>query len=491
MAAQITITQPRVLLDDPHACTDSSDVLSVFSALFDALVRRNDSGGYEPALATRWTVSGDARTYRFTLRDGLRFHDGTICDAAAVRFCLERMARPDMGATLGAPGVYAQYLAGMTVEVFSPLDLQVTLAEPIADLFDILVYGHIVSPTAIEAAGDDLPARAVGTGPYRLESYEPGEKLTVRAFSDHYAGPPAYDQITWIRGESAADRLEKLIDGRADVANALDHAAWDASGVTRHDYLAPTAIIFLLNAQRGPGADPRVRLALNLAIDRAALVQEVLHGAGQPLHGFVSPVHVGADPDAPPFARDLTEARRLLAEAGYGDGLTLQLFCPTRLPDEAQELAAAVGRQLAEVGVGFDVHLEADRTRYANQVRLKQIHDLCVFDSSPMSAFRVLHEKIDARVKGSWWEGYENRAIEALIDQARRTVDPAARTALHRQCFRLLQQDPPWLYLYLHRRTIALRGAHPTWRMRPDGVLDVRRLPAELSPAPASPARSR
>lgn len=480
MAAQITITQPRVLLDDPHACTDSSDVLSVFSALFDALVRRNDAGGYEPALATDWTISDDARTYRFTLRDGVRFHDGEICDAEAVRFCLERMARPDMGATLGAPGVYAQYLAGMTVKVFGPLELEMTLAEPIADLFDILVYGHIVSPKAIAAAGDELPARAVGTGPYRLESYEEGEKLTVRACSDHYSGPPAHDRITWIRGASAADRLQKLTDGRADIANALDHAEWAAPGFTRYDYLAPTAIIFLLNAQQGPGADPRVRLALNLAIDRAALVQEVLHGAGQPLHGFVSPVHVGADPDAPPFPRDLTEARRLLAEAGYGDGVTLQLFCPTRLPDEAQELAAAVGRQLAEVGVSFQIHLEADRTRYANQVRLKQIHDLCVFDSSPMSAFRVLHEKIDARVKGSWWEGYENPEVEALIDRARRTVDPMARAALHRQSFRLLQQDPPWLYLYLHHRAIALRGAHPTWTMRPDGVLDVRRLPASL-----------
>jgi peptide/nickel transport system substrate-binding protein len=480
MAAQIAITQPRILLDDPHACTDSSDVLSVFSALFDALVRRNDAGGYGPALATDWTISDDARTYRFTLRDGVRFHDSEICDADAVRFCLERMARPDMGATLGAPGVYAQYLAGMTVRILGPLELELTLAEPIADLFDILVYGHIVSPKAIAAAGDELPARAVGTGPYRLERYEEGQKLTVRACPDHYAGPPAHDQITWVRGETAAVRLEQLRDGRADIANALDPAEWDAPGFTRHDYLVPTAIILLFNTLSGPCADPRVRLALNLAINRTALVQEVLHGAGQPLHGFISPVHVGADPDAPPFPRDLPEARRLLAEAGYGDGLTLQLFCPTRLPDEAQALAAAIGRQLAEIGVRFQIHLEADRTRYANQVRLKNIHDLCVFDSSPMSAFRVLHEKIDARVKGSWWEGYENRDVEALIDRARRETDTAARTALHRQCFRLLQQDPPWLYLYLHRRTIALRGAHPTWMMRPDGVLDVRRLPANL-----------
>ena len=484
MSAHLTIAQPRVLLDDPHACTDSSDVLSIIGALFDALVRRNDAGGYEPALATRWTISDDARRYRFTLREGVRFHDGAVCDAEAVRFSLERMARPDMGATLGAPGVYAQYLAGMTIEVLEPLDLQLTLAAPIADLFDILVYGHIVSPKAIAAAGEDLAARAVGTGPYRLESCAPGREISVRACPGHFSDPPAYERIAWIQGDTAALRLDQLREGRADIANALSPAARNAvgttSGFTCHDYLAPTAIIFLFNAQNGPGADARVRRALNLAIDRAALVKDVLQGAGQPLHGFVSPVHVGADPDAPPFVQDLPEARRLLAEAGYDAGTTLQLFCPTRLPDEAQTLAAAVGRQLAEIDLRLEVTLEADRTAYANQVRLKNIRDLCVFDSSPMSVFRVLHEKIDARVKGSWWEGYENREVEALIDRARATVDPTARAELHRRCYRLLQQDPPWLYLYLHRRTIGFRGAHPGWTMRPDGVLDVRRLPAGL-----------
>jgi peptide/nickel transport system substrate-binding protein len=251
-------------------------------------------------------------------------------------------------------------------------------------------------------------------------------------------------------------------------------------GFTCVDYLAPTAIIFMFNASGGPGADARVRRALNLGIDRDALVRDVLHGAGQPLHGFVSPVHFGADPQAPPFRQDKAEARRLLAEAGHRDGVTFELYCPTRLPDEARALVKAVEIQLADLGVRFVVHLEADRTHYANQVRLKQIHDLCVFDSSPMSMFRVLHEKIDSRIRGSWWEGYANPAVEALIDRARRTVDDAARERLFQECYRRLQDDPPWLYLYNHRRGIGLSGRHADWAMRRDGVLDVRSLPPAL-----------
>ncbi len=484
MSRQITIAQARVALDDPHACTDSGDVLCAMGALFDTLVRRDASGRYVPALATGWVVSDDARSFTFSLRNDIRFHNGDICDAEAVRCSIERMARPDMGATLGAPGVYAQYLAGVRVEILDRLKVRVTLAEPLADLLDILVAGHIVSPRAIEAAGEDLAARAVGTGPYRLEEYVPGERICACADPEHHAGPPAHQRIVWVRGESPAARLAMLRSGAADIAMGLRSAeARDLRalpGFTSVNALAPTAIILMFDASRGAGADSRVRRALNLGIDREALVRDVLAGAGQPLHGFVSPVHFGSDPGAPEFRPDRTEARRLLSEAGYGDGITLQVYCPTRLPDEARRLVREIEAQLSVFGVRFNVHLEADRTRYANRVRLKQIHDLCVFDSSPMSTFRVLHEKIDSRVRGSWWEGYANPAVEALIDLARRATDDAAREALYRECYRRLQQDPPWIYLYNHRQTVGLRGEHPGWVMPRDGVLDVRALPTSL-----------
>jgi peptide/nickel transport system substrate-binding protein len=481
MPPTIRIAQSRVVLDDPHACTDSGDVLGVFGALFDTLVRRDGGGAYGPGLATEWTISDDARRYTFRLREGVRFHDGDPCDAEAVRFCLERMARPDMGATLGAPGVYAQYLTGMRVETDGAHALTVTLAEPLADLFDILAYGHIVSPRAVAEAGDDLARRAVGTGPYRLEAYVPDERIEMSAVADHFDGPPEAERLVWVRGASAAERFEALRNGSVDIANGLDpetaRALARTPDLTGIDYVAPTAIICMFNAQNGPGRSPDLRRALNLALDREALVERVLDGAGVPLHGFVSPVHFGADPDAEPFRQDKAEARRLLVQAGYPDGLTLQVYCPTRLPDEAQALVREIGEQFADLNVRLEVHLESDRTHYANQVRLKNIHDLCVFDSSPMSAFRVLYEKVDSRVKGSWWEGYGNPEVETLLDEARRTVDRDRRRALYRQCYRILRDDPPWLYLYNHRRTLGFRGADPGWTMRPDGILDVRRLP--------------
>jgi peptide/nickel transport system substrate-binding protein len=481
MGPTVTIAQPRVVLDDPHACTDANGVLSVFGALFDTLVKRGSDNVYRPSLATHWTISWDARSFTFRLREGVRFHDGEPCDAQAVRFTLERMARPDMGATLGAPGVYAQYLKGMRVEVLSAHELRVDLAEPLADFFDILAYAHIVSPKAIAAAGDDLDINAamrmVGTGPYVLESYSPGEQIAVRANPDHFDGPPAHERIVWRQIESPAGRLSALAAGEVDVANWLDHDAAAPEGCALVHFLAPAAIILMFNASAPPCDDTRLRLALNLAVDRDALIEKVLGGAGSRLDGFISPVHYGFQPEASPYPRDLAHARRLLEEAGHGGGLTLHVYCPRSLPDEAEALVREVAKQVAEIGVRFELHYEEDRTRYANEVRLKNIHDLCVFDSSPMSAFRVLHEKLDARVAGAWWQGYCNESVQTFLDHTREIVDAERREGYYKACYRVLQQDPPWLYLYNHHGTIGLRGDAVDWSMAHDGVLDVRSLP--------------
>ena len=103
---------------------------------------------------------------------------------------------------------------------------------------------------------------------------------------------------------------------------------------------------------------------------------------------------------------------------------------------------------------------------------------MCVFNSSPLSTFRVLAEKIDARVEGSWWLGFHNGEVETLLDEARRTTDVAAREDIYRQAYQKLQADPAWLYLYNPLRVTGLSGSHPDWRMRSDGVLDVTALPA-------------
>ncbi len=476
-----TIVQPRLRLEDPHDCTDANDVLCVFDAFFDGLVRFGKDGGYSPAIAESWIVSRDAREWTFVLRENLHFHDGSVCDATAVILSLRRMARADKGYTLGAPGVWHQYLGDAEISALDRRRVKIALSHPMADLLDVLVYGYIIAPAALERYECGDATTPIGTGPYRFETFTDGREVTGSRFEGWHGARAANARIRFLLEPDASRRQNMLLAGNAQAATSLgfqqscelDHTG----GHTRVVSLVPVSIIYLFNSASGPFADPRVRRATNLALDRNALVNTVAGGAACPLLGFVSPAHFGAADTALGMSRDLAEAKRLLIDAGHGDGLVITVDCPTRLPDEAEALTAAVGLQLGDIGMSFRVHRHEDREAYAHDVRLKKVHDMCVFDSSPLSTFRVLAEKIDARTRGSWWLGYHNGEVEQLIDEGRRTTSNAARATIYASAYRVLQQDPPWLYLYNPLRVTGLAGNHPRWRMRPDAVLDVTMLP--------------
>lgn len=473
----VTIVQAKLNLHDPHDCTDSADELTLYHAFFDTLVRRLDQG-FILHLAKSWEVSTDARVWVFHLHDGVRFHDGTLCDADAVIESLKRLARSDKGYTLGAPGVWHQYLGDAEIVADDSLTVRISLPAPIADLLDILVHCFIVAPSSIYALDKGHTYNPVGSGPYCAVSVGDDE-IIAECTPTHFSGQPANQNVRWVREKNQELRQEMLLEGRAQVATDLDFETSNClseAGFSRIEYLAPVAIIYLLNAERGPLVEPSVRRALNLAIDRDDIVRQVMKGAAQPLRGFISPVHFGAGEGAG-IEQDLDLARNLLDKAGYGHGLNLELNCPLSLPDESVHLTQVVSEQLAKIGITLTVKHHADREAYAHMVRRKEIGDLCVFDSSPLSTFRILVEKIDARQEGSWWQGYHNAKVEGLLDEARGIADDKARADTYRTAYAELQRDPPWLTLYNPRRILGLAGNHPDFTLPVEGVINVASLP--------------
>ena len=184
--------------------------------------------------------------------------------------------------------------------------------------------------------------------------------------------------------------------------------------------------------------------------------------------------HFGNDPDTPPYPYDPVTARRLLAEAGYPDGLTLTFDIPSSMPDEAPALAALMAEQLAEVGVTIELVVHEDRAAYSEMVREKRINDAAAFDSSPRSTYRVLREKIHSGLKGPWWEGYHNPEVDALIEEAERTFFDADRQALYRRIYRIVRDDAPWIFLYRPTRYVASGPAMEDWKPRADGLFIIR-----------------
>ena len=468
MTSLLRIAQRTAKFCDPHDCTDNSDVQALLEAVFDAPVRRDGAGRFVPALATSWENTEQGRVWSLNLRERVSFHDGSAFDATVMRACLERMQREDIGATLGAPAVWRQYLGGAEIKETGSHSLEIRLREPIADLLDILVSAYALPPSLMDAEG--FMAAPIGTGAYRVERIEGEAAIILRRNSDWWGESAAAEEVQFLAEPDETVRREMVASGKAEIATRLSPAA---SAEERILYQDPTSIIFLLNSAIEPLSDNRVRKALSLLLDRSSMIEEVLNGAGVPLLNIVSNAHFGVKSDASDGKPDVAAAKQLISEAGYADGMELTVYCPTKLPDQAQQLTALLGEQLAAAGIKLQVRLEEDRVLYAETVRAKNISNLCVFDSSPMSTFRVLYEKIDSRVKGSWWQGFQSEAVEALLDTARTEADQQAREGLYAQALTALRDDPPWLTLYTQTFEASSTIGDASGAFRPDGVLDV------------------
>jgi len=454
-----TILQSSVVVADPHVLSDIRDRRSIIDSIYDALIRRNSNGEFIPWLAAEWLVDSRAQLWRFRLRDNILFHSGEPLTAHDAADSLRRAISPEMPGELGTQGVLRGYLAGASIAATDDRWLTIDTPQPFADLLDLLVDIPVVQSAA-------LPYALVGSGPYQLVDQQPG-KIVMQAFAQHWAGVPPVATLVWQAEADAQQRLNMLQQGEADlVVDPPRSLVNNAEGIHLLSQQSHLCIIFLFNLSAGATQDVRVRQALNYAINLESIINDpaIAAGQAQPLAGPLTARHPGAPRDLSPYAFDPAQARRLLAEAGYAEGLTLDLSLPARFPDESIPLAERIANQLQAVGVTVNLTVYQDRPAYAQRIRDKQFTDLCCFDSSPASAWRVYTEKLDSRRQGPWWQGYHSDQLNALLDHITTTTDADSRAPLLAQAFTLIHQDAPWLFLYAPDNLWALGPQAVGWQ---------------------------
>jgi len=467
---KLTVVQSQVRLGDPHVSSDDKNSLSIIFAMYEALVCRDGSGGYLPALAESWTLEDDACTWVFNLRNPVTFHNGDTLEAQDVVANLDRVCDPARGGELGSQGVYRSYLEGAVIETVNDRAVRIVTAKPFADLLDLLVKFPIVPRRAFTG----LLGTPVGSGPYRFVKAR-GDLIVMEAFAEYRGGRPPVGEVYWRAEPDAARRVETLLSGEADlIADVTPEGVRkiEASGrAAVFTFDSSVCATFMCNLRSGVCTDRRVRQALNYGLDVSALIETVMEGAARPLNGPLTALHFGCDPATPPYPHDPEKARALLAEAGYADELRLVLDVPTILPDEAPRLAQLMAEQYAKVGVTTEIKEFADRPGYADMVRAKQIGDACCFDSSPLSTYRVLREKFHSGVQGPWWQGYANSEVDALIDQAQATAGTMERQALYHRAYRMIRDDAPWIFLYSPTHSWGVGPRVRGWSAGNDGLI--------------------
>lgn len=466
----VSVWQPEVRLADPHVSSDDRNSLSIIFSMYEALVRPDEAGGYLPVLAQSWSVSEDARCWTFGLRPDVSFHDGSLLHADDVVANLRRVCEPNIYGELGTQGVYRSYLKGAEFEAIDALTVRLVTRRPFADLLDLICRFPIVPQDAISG----LPSKPIGSGPYQLGDAGPSRVL-MEAFSDYWHGVAPVGRILWRSEPSLSRRVDALLTGQADLVTGVTPE--EAARVREADectlFFAPSSVctVFLCNLMSGVCRDKRVRQALNYALDVPRLIEGVMGGWARPISGPITPAHFGHDPEVSPFSYDPDKARDLLAAAGIGEDSRMVLDVPTRLPDEAPLLGERLAEYYGDVGILVEIKAFEDRLDYADKVRAKEIDDACCFDSSPLSTYRTLREKLHSGVRGPWWQGYDRQEVNALIDQSQSTVQGHEREAIFQRVHRLIRQDAPWIFLYNPFNVWGVSHALEGWSASMDGLI--------------------
>lgn len=412
---------------DP-AVSRSTPSQIVFNNIFNTLVRWKDTGlsNIVPDLAESWSKSDDGLKWTFKLRRNVKFHDGTPFDADAVKFNLDRIA----DAELGSPN--RSLFASITkVTAVDPLTVEIETKEPSPILLEILAeeYSSISSPTAIRKAGRAYSRNPVGTGPYMLSEWIPSQHVIIKR-NPHYFGTRGKAEGMIFRPvPEASARLIELETGNADIAlNIAPEAAGKLKQNTATTLIeAPSSfqIFFELNTTKPPFDDPRVRLALNYAVDRKAIIEKILSGYGKMPEGiFPEGVQGRAKQAAYPYDPDL--ARKIFNDVfpgGFKEKIVIWTCAGRYMKDK--EVAETVQSYLNAIGLDTEFKVWEWATYQKTLYRAEQggtgrgtnAAHMWLLGTGVTNADWRLRRKLFS-TDASNLTGYNNPKIDALLNRA-------------------------------------------------------------------------
>lgn len=444
-------------------------------AIYSGLIRFNESLAFEGDLAEKWSVAADGVTWTFTLKQGVTFHDGTPFNADSVVTYFTRMI--DKTFNVSAYSLWQPIESTTKVDDYT---VTIKTRQPYGALLNTLAHGSGLIPSPMLAMQDSAAAslHPVGTGPYMLDTFEPGTKLVVKANPNYFGDKPVYDTITYSYVADSAGRVAALQAGQANIISAVPVAqARELSttpGINIINVPGLQAFGIGMNQTNAILRDVNVRKALNLAVDVDAIVTALFRGYATPLTSPLAP-NTNGYAKAGDNSYDPDQAKSLLAAAGLtagGDGMlakdgtpvTLRLRTPDGMYANDVLVAQAVQNQLKEVGIAVEIQ-KVDPSTFWNGIKVSKDavdFDLVLFGFNPSHGSGALQldslytsNPNDSAVAVWNFNWYSNSAVDEAIAAAKRTVDDAARNSLLAQASKQIWDDAPYIWLYVPNNVTA------------------------------------
>ncbi len=461
-------TDPNTM--DPHA-GNSAPVLGFLNNVYEGLVRRGRDMAIEPSLATAWEPIGAGEGWRFTLREGVTFHDGSAFTAEDVVFSYQRASSPESDT--------ASWFSGVT-EVIAVDDYTVDILTSAPNpIFPDSIANWMMMDSGWAAAngaerpnieqGNFATLNTNGTGPYRVAERDPGLRTVLTPFEDWWGEDRGnVTEAVFTPIDNSATAVAALLSGDVDMINPVPVQDADrldaAEGVKLLRGVEARVIMFGFSQDKdtlvgggdtagNPFTDPRVRQAVAHAINVPAILQTIMRNSAEPAAQLVSPAMRGySEGLSERPALDPDRAKALLAEAGYPDGFPFLLKCPNdRYINDESVCQAAVG-MLAQIGL--QAQLDAIPVRnYWTELRA-DAYDMYLLGWSPGTfdaehPFRFLVHTPQENI-GTWnFGGYSNPRVDELIPAVQSEIDDAARQAMLDEIAGIVQQDMVYVPLYV------------------------------------------
>jgi len=452
---------------DPSMITDGESG-KVTINVFDTLVEYEpDNTAVQAALATDWEVSEDGTVWTFNLREGVKFHDGTDFNAEAVVINVERWMNKDHPLNNGECKYWSYMFNGYApdsivtkVEATGDYQVQFSLKEPFAPFIQNLAMFPfaIASPAALEEYGSDFFKNPVGTGPFKFVEWIQDDKVTLVKNEEYWGEVAKIDTLVFRSIPDNSARFLELQAGTIDMMDGVnpDDVAAAKANEQFQMILRPSMNVgyLALNTEKEPLGNKQVRQAINMAINKQAIIDAFFAGLAKPAKNPLPPSLWGYNDDIVPYEYNPEQAKALLAEAGYPDGFKTTVWAmpvPRPYMPQGQKVAEAIQADLAAVGI------EAEIVSYEWGIYLEKAengeHDMILLgwtgdNGDPDNFIYALLDK-DNAVKGSSnnYAFYKSDQVHDLLIKAQREMDQDKRSDLYKQAQVIIHEDAPWVPL--------------------------------------------
>ena len=435
-------------------------------------------------MATTWTTSSDGLEWTFKLRQGVKFHDGTLFNAQAVKNNFERQFT-DSQQSGALP--YADFTFGMVqnVKIIDNYTVTFKLKYPYAPFLQNLAMPYsapIVSAEAVKKYAENF--YPVGTGPYIFESWEPGRRVILKANPDYWGGKPKLDKVIFqvTKGENV--RLNKLAQGTVDIVNGITSSS-SAKGFLRDEnkFRVWSSIGLNINylgfrMDHKPFDNPKVREAVTMAIDRVELVKRLYKGKAIVAQGPLPPFTLGYQEGLKSFSYNPEKAKQLLREAGYEANLNFELLS---YKDQRpyNSLAELIKEYLSKVGINVKIitatwqeHKENLRSSKGDAFLFGWIGD----NGDPDNFLYPLLHGSQIQEPGFNYAHYNNPIYNGLIVKAQKTTESSERIKDYALAQQILVSDAPWIFISHALNVIATHNNVEGLSILPTGLVNLAKV---------------